>query len=576
MKYFPTIGKKNNARPIIHTSKDLLLKAAKTRNFQLFAEQAKKVSEIEYNNCDIEGMSPLHLILQQSLFEISTRKKRENIYEILKKILSSQAMKTAWLNSKDKLGRTPLHLATIAGYSEAVTLLLEHKADYRLQDNKGSTALKLAAESAEDEIYKALMTQHKNQNAEFKKNNQVGGGYTLDQINSALAAKQKSLRKRNALIGGIGAFMVIACPVATILAFDDIPLIGGILASFVPGIGPIIGLVTGLVFAGLLIWAVHQKSSLKYGEHGQKLAEIEAKNAHLDRLSADLNHLQQLEQNIVSKTFISNRDVDSLLPKIQKQLEEKRQEIKNFCATIPKVERINKIKKEDWATSTDVLKTRLLTAGSFFCAFSGVLGICSGLSTFLPAAAFASVVLAGIPVAGWIALGIALVVATGVAVWAHHVKFKQTLQEYGKARKELNLAESQLYERSVAMCEEKSLKNVFDFELVPKKVTLLEERKTEKNTSQINHKKHKSKHTTEEIKNENPQKTELIVIEEKKQEKIVTPAKFDILKLRRSFDEYAPKIIQFSATYHRKPAASQHIEDNKATHQPSHIGQKGK
>lgn len=450
--YFPWIRRLRKAGPEVLNPKQLLILAARKKDSSRFNMAAQQSTESEIAISDFEGMTPLHLIFQQSLFEVSSRRTRDQIYEILEKILSNRMMKQLWLNKKDVKGRTPLHLAVAAGFSEAVLQLLAHDADFTLQDSNGKSPLVIAAELGEDDIYKSLLKQHRIKNKQRYSNSKSGVGYSLQQINSALHAHQKRLHTRNLLIGGLGALMVVACPVATILAFDDIPLIGGLLAMFLPGIGPIIGLATGLLFAGLLIWAVYHKSSFKSGEHGQKLAEINAKNAYLDRLEADLNELVQQRNKIIAKV---------LTEKDQKELEQlslkiavKQNEIKEFCATIPKVQRIKKINDIDRATATDVLKTQLLTAGSFFCAFSGVLGICSGFAGFLPTVGFTTLVLAGIPVGGWIALGIALIVATAVALWAHYTKFKPTLKEYGKAHKQLNVAQVELYERTLELTKD--------------------------------------------------------------------------------------------------------------------------
>lgn len=61
----------------------------------------------------------------------------------------------------DRYENTPLILAAIYGYLEIVEILLDHKANIRIQNNEGKTALDCAAEKSHQNIVN-LLTQHAN------------------------------------------------------------------------------------------------------------------------------------------------------------------------------------------------------------------------------------------------------------------------------------------------------------------------------------------------------------------------------------------------------------------------------
>ena len=54
-------------------------------------------------------------------------------------------------------GSTPLHRACYAGHQDIVTLLLDHAADPRIQDEDGQTALHKAAQQGHDVIVDILL-----------------------------------------------------------------------------------------------------------------------------------------------------------------------------------------------------------------------------------------------------------------------------------------------------------------------------------------------------------------------------------------------------------------------------------
>jgi len=65
------------------------------------------------------------------------------------------------INSKDAQGMTPLHHAAQAGYDEAITLLIQHKADAKATDKQGRTPLMLYATIENpDKTIIALLKQH--------------------------------------------------------------------------------------------------------------------------------------------------------------------------------------------------------------------------------------------------------------------------------------------------------------------------------------------------------------------------------------------------------------------------------
>jgi ankyrin repeat protein len=60
------------------------------------------------------------------------------------------------INAQNRIGRTPLYVASKGGVLEAVRLLLEHGADVEVKDNYGKTALQKAADRGHDEVVELL------------------------------------------------------------------------------------------------------------------------------------------------------------------------------------------------------------------------------------------------------------------------------------------------------------------------------------------------------------------------------------------------------------------------------------
>lgn len=65
------------------------------------------------------------------------------------------------VNSKDRYGRTPLHLSVQSKQEEITKIILEHNADAALQDNNGNTPLHLAAQNHDCGTTELLLSYNK-------------------------------------------------------------------------------------------------------------------------------------------------------------------------------------------------------------------------------------------------------------------------------------------------------------------------------------------------------------------------------------------------------------------------------
>jgi len=179
---------------------------------------------------------------------------------------------------------------------------------------------------------------------------------------------------------------------------------------------------------------------MKYGYYAQEIAKLNSLNARLDRLEAEL---RGIDLQLSNKAELSAFNIASL----SRSREQLRVKIMSIYSDIPSVDPRVEDEDVDWATWTDRLRTPILTGGSFLCAFSGILGILGYVATYLPPTIMTLGAFAGVPVVGWVALGVALTVALGVAVWAYKVKYQPSLIECGKARREMHEKQVELFQR---------------------------------------------------------------------------------------------------------------------------------
>jgi hypothetical protein len=356
-----------------------------------------------------------------------TRRLRQNRIKIFKLLIG---LKDNWLKHESTVAKfTRFHLAIKAGYFDLIKEFLELEDPICASQN--DSYLELAANYNQVAIYQLLLKKHMKLNNNIKQPK----GFTVDQIKNALKTYVNHLKKQQIFRGIFGSLMAIACPVGSILAFYELPFFEVAFSALIPGIGPFIGLAGALVLGGLLLWSMHNKSSLKYGAYGQKMAFLDSTLAQIYRLKAELCQIdEELEKNFKQALLIDKKkEINNQLDIIRRSIEEVQ----------PRFEASDK----DWATTSDVLRTSMLTLGTFLCSFSGILAIMGTLVPYLPVIAATSVISAGIPIAGWIALGVCLVVGIGVAIWAYQTKYKNVLQNSGKARKEL-------HEKQVTICQE--------------------------------------------------------------------------------------------------------------------------
>lgn len=388
-----------------------------------------------------------HLLIKpKSLFFWRSRKRR-HVYAamlcILLDLKKKENITVSCIDEKDCNGKTPLHLAIALRYENLVKALIATGANISIPDNQGETPLKLAVQYKLSDIYKLLLKKHIYLNKEAKKQSAEAAGFSVAQIKDAAEGYKKNLQNKSFMSGVGYALMATACPIASILAFQELPVLELFLGSMIFNVAPIIGLVGAVIIGGLLIWSAHNKSSTKHGLHAQKRIEIEAKNAEVYRLEAELSNIDKQLQNEKEKT-----EPNILLcTRLNQTHLEIIAQLKNIYADVSEIPANYHANPSDWATPIDHLKAAMLTVGSFFCAFSGVLSLVGGISSFLPAALLTGgAVLLGIPIVGWVALGVTVLVAIGVA-WAYQTKFNNALKDYGKVREDLHIQQQKLYDR---------------------------------------------------------------------------------------------------------------------------------
>lgn len=418
-----------------HSPLGTLLDAIKDSNFAQFKAFAKT------EHIGLFSQEELAYLFQSLLPDspFFFRKKRRVRMQMFEYLLSNHTIKES-LNRYDDKGNSVLHIAVKLGYEGLVDLLINNGVEFAIENNNKETPLQIAAKYNRKVIYEKLLNHHSKTQKKYK----GFEGYSVGHIEQAKNQHIKNLKRKQLTLGILGAILTIACPVGSILAFYQLPLLGIVLSSLLPVVGPIIGLAGALIIGGLLFWSMYHKSSLKYGQPAQFVAELNATNAKLDLLESKLHHLNEQAKDLLK----------SPNPKNLQQLRDERlvviKELETLYSKVKPVQSRTEANHSDWATFSDESRTGLLTFGTFLCSFSGVIGILGvGLG-------FSGVALS-IPIVGWAALGVALLVGIGVAVWAFHSKFKPTLEKLGEQRKEL-------HEKQVQLCERK-LK--FENELKP-------------------------------------------------------------------------------------------------------------
>ncbi|MBA2654261.1 MAG: hypothetical protein H0U71_04240 [Gammaproteobacteria bacterium] len=315
------------------------------------------------------------------------------------------------LNTLNSDGLTPLHLAIKLGYTAIVDKLLALGVDISLMVEGGESTLEMAAKY-QPALYKKLLKKHTSLQ---EKNSSVAQGYSCEQLQQANDIYLNQLKKKKISEGFLGSLMTIACPTGAVFAFNNLPLLECFFALLIPAVAVAwVGLALGVVAGGIFLYATYSKSLLKYGAHAQEMVTIDSTNAQIARLTAELKATSDPAQ----KEALSKK-LDALHGRAENITE------------------INQIDSK-WATTRDIFVTRAMGGASFVCAFSGFLGILGFFSQFLPAAATTAIVLAGIPIVGWAALGVAVVLGGVVAYWAYKLKFKPLLQQTSDARRDLH------------------------------------------------------------------------------------------------------------------------------------------
>uniref|UniRef100_A0A4X2M9Q7 Uncharacterized protein n=1 Tax=Vombatus ursinus TaxID=29139 RepID=A0A4X2M9Q7_VOMUR len=92
------------------------------------------------------------------------------------------------VNDRDKVNRTPLHLACANGYPDVVSLLVERKCNLNLCDNNSQTPLIKAVECQQEECATILLEHGADPNL-VDANNNTALHYAAAGRNTAIAAK---------------------------------------------------------------------------------------------------------------------------------------------------------------------------------------------------------------------------------------------------------------------------------------------------------------------------------------------------------------------------------------------------
>lgn len=419
--------------------------AAKTSDLQAFTQCCSNLSrqsqkkdnpfESLFLYSDEDGNTIFHHLLVKNSSWFSSRKKRRN-KAIMCDLLLRLNPPSHCFNVKNRAGQTALHLAIIGGKEDVVEKMINLKADIEITSTTAETStLELAATHKHYDIYKKLLKIHSSLN---KKSSQPRG-FTHRQIERAEESYISHLRGKQIKLGIFGSILTIACPVGAIFAFYELPLLEIIFTALIPGlVGPIIGIAGAILIGGLLYWSMYSKADMKHGSHAQKKIILNNKIAILDRLEAELRSVER---------ELDNNPGQGRLAVLRQEQQRIKGQLDSIYAGIkPEVYNVE-AEYSDWATSSDHLRAKALTLGAFLCSFSGILGISGGIATYLPAVALTTTVLAGVPVAGWIALGFAIGVGAAVATWAYYAKYKPTLEACGKARKAIYQIEVELAQR---------------------------------------------------------------------------------------------------------------------------------
>lgn len=322
------------------------------------------------------------------------------------------------LNQPNHEGNTPFHLAVKYDFNAQITTLIKAGARIALVNHQNQTALDLAAELKNPEIFNQLYKTH---NAACSKGDLINS-YTIDQLDAATQVHNHKRRARSwwKRMGTI--IMAIACPVGAVLTFSQWPLLDTFFALLIPSAGAALGVISACFLAGLLFWTHHHKAAKKDGSQAEQVALLNNQLAKVNRLKAELDDIQKNEQL---------PDADHVLLTQQKNCA--RLALASILIPVTEVDDNVRADFSRWASTKDILQSYLTATAAFFCAFSGVLGILGAVGAHLPALGVLGIMWGCVPVAGWCSLGIALGVAlVGACIYVD--KSANSRHERGESR----------------------------------------------------------------------------------------------------------------------------------------------
>ncbi|CDZ76985.1 ankyrin repeat protein [Legionella massiliensis] len=417
-----------------------MFESAKKALLENDKEQFKKdlalSSKEKINEADAQGNTLLHLAVQQGSLGC------------VKYLLA----KGADISLQNKEGNSALHIAVQQGYLNIVNEILgispaakdrKRKAKWTDKDrsdklttlkdserkalnllnvanNQGEIPLIIAANLDDDLIYKKLLMLESE------------SGYTKNSLDKALGLRQERIEglQRKSFWS---ALLETLCPSASIAelveSFAYTGLLAGASAATALGLNIAFAAISILGF-GLIMYANYKKIQFE-------------KNAvrELEDLQVEFAFLQNIRKRITqlstqpSLTSEEKNELASIQEELTKSLKK------------PATMQGNEKNSADYVTSQDKMLAALSSAGSFLCAYAGLLGV-AGLGLGVTAAIMGTTLTALIVSTGPIGIGVACgvgLILAGALAYYHYENRKQNYKVFGEQRASIYKLQYSIY-----------------------------------------------------------------------------------------------------------------------------------